>query len=36
MPPYLSTPQSEVIGLGEVEEFFLVLNEFWGARMSLV
>lgn len=30
MPPYLSTQQSEVIGLGEVEKFFLVLNGFWG------
>lgn len=34
MPPYLSTRQSEVIGLGEVEEFFLVLNGFflWGGE----
>lgn len=37
MTPYLSTRQSEVIGLGGVEEFFLVLNGFWGGvRMGLV
>lgn len=32
MPSYLSIPQSEAIGLGEVEEFFLVLNGFWGGK----
>lgn len=36
MPPYLSTPQSEVIGLGEVEEFFLVLNGFGGGNLSSI